>query len=348
MANNKKQTELLENPQARPQPINDPTEAAIEELNELSENGGEISGRIYRIEEEPDGRTLSGIRTFIGVVDCPVDEDFIGRKFGGGAYKLRYRIRTPQGVEKKELLYRVDKSYNRFIKTNETPQAAPNAANVQLQAQSQKGFLEGILNGLTVDKITAFGFAIKEIKELFTPTPAPAPDYMKLIEIMAGNQQKQSVSDAILIKAMDSMGQPRQAAPSLLQQIRDLQAVKEAIKDETENQEQDGENMNFLIKTALEYLPLLLKKNNNDFKAVGQQAAQNPMIQDLIKNDGGLAQQFINAALKQYGPQAAQQLAAGFGYTSQYVPPQAPPVAPQAAPDDYETEENEPEENQGE
>lgn len=279
MANNKKQTELLENPQARPQPINDPTEAAIEELNELSENGGEISGRIYRIEEEPDGRTLSGIRTFIGVVDCPVDEDFIGRKFGGGAYKLRYRIRTPQGVEKKELLYRVDKSYNRFIQTNETPKAAPNAANVQLQAQSQKGFLEGILNGLTVDKITAFGIAIKEIKELFMPPPPPAPDYMKLIEIMAGNQQKQSVSDAILIKAMDSMGQPRQAAPSLLQQIRDLQAVKEAIKDETENQEQDGENMNFLIKTALEYLPLLLKKNNNDFKAVGQEAAQNPMIQ---------------------------------------------------------------------
>ncbi len=322
------------------------TDDILDELEELARRGAEISGRIYKI-ENPQDPTSTQRRVFLCEVDTPVNEDYVGKRFGGGNYKLRYKARTNTEIIKREMTYRIDKSFNAPETSQETPQAAQTQTPAPVQAQQQKGFLESLLSGLTAEKITAFGIAIKAIKELFTPAPIPAPDYMKLIEIMAGNQQKQSVSDAILIKCMDSM-EKRHEAPTILQQIKDLQAVKEAIKDETENQEQGGENMNMMIKMALEYLPLLLKKNNNDFKAVGQQAAQNPMIQDLIKKDGNLAQQFINAALKQYGPQAAQQLAAGFGYTSQYIPPQAAPVAPQADPDDNETEENEPEENQGE
>lgn len=322
------------------------TDDILDELEELAGRGAEISGRIYKI-ENPQDPTSTQRRVFLCEVDTPVNEDYVAKRFGGGNYKLRYKARTNTGIIKREMTYRIDRSFNAPETLQETPQASQTQTTAPVQAQQQKGFLDGLLSGLTAEKITAFGIAIKAIKELFTPAQTPAPDYMRLIEIMAGNQQKQSVSDAILIKCMDSM-EKRHEAPTILQQIKDLQAVKEAIKDETENQEQGGENMNMMIKMALEYLPLLLKKNNNDFKAVGQQAAQNPMIQDLIKKDGNLAQQFINAALKQYGPQAAQQLAAGFGYTSQYIPPQAAPIEPQAAPDDSETEENEPEENQGE
>lgn len=323
----------------------------IEELENLRDKGAEIYGRVYRIENPQDPPTTQK-RTFLYELDVPVYENYILQRSGPGVYKLRYKARTQDGSTiKKDVTFRIqgetsEKSPVREIlgiQEERQTQAAPQIP----QAAPARSFLDILLNGLTADKITAFGISLKALKDLFSPPPPPTPDYMRLIEILAGNQQKQSVSDAILIKCMDSMEKQHQP-PTILQQIKELQAVKEAVKDETENQEQGGENMNMMIKMALEYLPLLLKKNNNDFKAVGQQAAQNPMIQDLIKKDGNLAQQFINAALKQYGPQAAQQLAAGFGYTSQYIPPQAAPVSPQAAPDDCETEENEPEENQGE
>lgn len=323
------------------------TDDILDELEELAARGAEISGRIYKIENPQDPPNTQR-RVFLCEVDTPVNEDYVAKRFGGGNYKLRYKARTNTGIIKREMTYRIDKSFNAPETSQETHQAAQTQTPAPVQAQQQKGLLEGLLNGLTAEKITAFGIALKAIKELFTPAQAPAPDYMRLIEIMAGNQQKQSVSDAILIKCMDSMEKQHQA-PTILQQIKDLQAVKEAIKDETENQENsEGENMNFWIKTALEYLPMLVKQNQNNYQAAGAQAAQIPMVQNLIKNDPQLATQFINAAKDKFGVTAAQELAKGFGYVPQYIPPQAAPAMPQAAPEDFEEEEPENEENQGE
>lgn len=302
------------------------TDDILDELEELSARGAEISGRIYKI-ENPQDPTSTQRRLFLCEVDTPVNEDYVAKRFGGGNYKLRYKARTNTGIIKREMTYRIDRSFNAPEQAQATHQAAQTQTPAPVQAQPQNGLLEGLLNGLTAEKITAFGIALKAIKELFTPAQTPAPDYMRLIEILAANNgNKQSVSDAILIKCMDSMEKQHQA-PTILQQIKDLQAVKDAIKDETENQENGGDNMNY-IKLALEYLPMLLKQNQNNFRAVGQQAAQNPMIQNLIKNDINLATQFVNAAREKYGDAAAQQLALGFGY----VPQQAAPAMPQAAP----------------
>lgn len=298
----------------------------LDELEELAARGAEISGRVYRI-QNPQDPTTTQKRDYLCVVDTPVSEDYISGRFGGGVYKLRYKARTNEGIIKREMTYRIAGDSTAENTAQATPQAAKIETPLPVQPQPQKGFLDVILNGLTAEKITAFGIAIKAIKELFTPAQTQAPDYMRLIEILAANNgNKQSVSDAILIKCMDSMEKQHQA-PTILQQIKDLQAVKDAIKDETENQENGGDNMNY-IKLALEYLPMLLKQNQNNFRAVGQQAAQNPMIQNLIKNDINLATQFVNAAREKYGDAAAQQLALGFGY----VPQQAAPAMPQAAP----------------
>lgn len=301
------------------------TDDILDELEDLAGRGAEISGRVYRIENPQDPPTTQK-RVYLCEVDTPVNEDYISKRFGGGVYKLRYKARTNAGIIKREMLYRIDGVCNTEKAAQGMPQAAKTETPEPVQAQPQKGFLDVILNGLTAEKITAFGIAIKAIKELFTPAQTQAPDYMRLIEILAGNQQKQSVSDAILIKCMESMDKQHQA-PTILQQIKDLQAVKDAIKDETENQENGGDNMNY-IKLALELLPMLLKQNQNNFRAVGQQAAQNPMIQNLIKNDINLATQFVNAARAKYGDAAAQQLALGFGY----VPQQAAQAMPKAAP----------------
>lgn len=320
------------------------TDDILDELEELARRGAEISGRIYRI-ENPQDPTTTQRRVFLCEVDTPVNEDYVGKRFGGGNYKLRYKARTNTEIIKREMTYRIDKSFNAPGTPQETPQAAQTQTSAQVQAQQQKGLLEGLLNGLTAEKITAFGIAIKAIKELFTPAQTPAPDYMRLIEILAGNQQKQSVSDAILIKCMDSMEKQHQP-PTILQQIKDLQAVKDAIKDETENQENSEDNMN-IIKTALELLPMLLKQNQNNYRAAGAQAAQMPIVQNLIKNDPQLATQFINAAKEKFGVAAAQDLAKGFGYVPQFIPPQAAPAMPQGDAE-YLEEEPENEGNQGE
>lgn len=323
------------------------TDDILDELEELAGRGAEISGRIYKI-ENPQDPTSTQRRVFLCEVDTPVNEDYVAKRFGGGNYKLRYKARTNTGIIKREMTYRIDRSFNAPETSQETHQAAQTQTPAPVQAQQQKGLLEGLLNGLTAEKITAFGIAIKAIKELFTPAQAPAPDYMHLIEILAGNQQKQSVSDAILIKCMDSMEKQHQA-PTILQQIKDLQAVKDAIKDETENQDNSGDDMNVYIKAALDtFLPMLLKQNKNNYQAVGAQAAQIPMVQNLIKNDPKLATQFINAAKDKFGVAAAQDLAKGFGYIPQYVPPQAATAMPQAEQEYSEEEEPENEENKGE
>lgn len=297
----------------------------LDELEEMAARGAEISGRVYRI-ENPQDPTTTQKRVYLCEVDTPVSEDYIAKRFGGGVYKLRYKARTNAGILKREMLYRIDGVCN----TEKAPQAAKieTPSPVQAQPQSPINSVLGFLGGLKADEFTAWAMAFKTVKEIFAPPPPPPPpDYMRLFEILAANNgNKQSVSDAILLKCMDSMEKQHQA-PTILQQIKDLQAVKDAVKDETENQENGGDNMNSLIKIAWEYLPMLLKQNQNNFMAVGQQAAQNPMIQNLIKNDINLATQFVNAARKKYGDAAAQQLAVGFGY----VPQQAAPAMPQAA-----------------
>lgn len=319
----------------------------LEELEELQSRGAEISGRLYRVDNPQDPPTAQR-RLYLRNVDGPVYDDYLAENFGGGVYKGRYKARTSEGILKRDVTYRIDD----VCGAPQNPQAAPQAARIEapqvVAPQEQKNTLGALLEWFTADRLTAFGLSIKALKELFAPTPTPAPDYMRLIEILAANGNK-SASDTILAKCLEEMGKTRQT-PTILQQIKELQAVKEAVKDETENQEESGENMNILIKAALEYLPTLLKQNQNNYIAAGQQAAQMPMVQNIIRDDPGLAQQFITAAEKRFGTQAALQLAQGFGYNAAYVTPQPAPAkqfAPQMPPQGGEEYPEENEENQG-
>jgi hypothetical protein len=137
--------------------------------------------------------------------------------------------------------------------------------------------------------------------------------------------------------------QKQNAQPSLLQQVRELKEVKEALTDETAG-DSDGEggNMNFLLEQAFKYLPALLTAKQNNFQAVGQEVKNNPMVAGLIRNNPDLATAFINRAAATYGEENARQLAAGFGL-------QLTPAAPQqAAPQQPITDQGEDLENDGE
>lgn len=278
------------------------------------ENQKEVYGRIYRIISplESVGRPA---REFVGKVEERVDEDYIGRIFGPGRYNIHYRVTRSDGSK-----FERDETFN--IGQEYAKKDAPQAPVKQATAATFGGLdLGAVLGGLTVEKITAIGAAVKMIKDFLAPPPPPV-DLTKLLEIVAANNRPQSVSDAVMIQAMQSL-QKQNAQPSLLQQVRELREIKETLKDDETAGDSDGEGgqMNFLIEQAFKYLPSLLTAKQNNFQAVGQQVRENPMIAGLIANNPDLAKQFIDRAAQTYGVENARKLAAGFGYEMQPAQP---------------------------
>lgn len=291
--------------------IND-VDSAVEELKGFAPDL-EIYGRIYRITSPVDsvGRPSS---EFVGKVTEFVDEDFVGRTFGSGSYKIHYRIKDSQNTDEKDVKFNIGKEYARKDEPAKSQPAAPAPVLGGLD-------IGGLLGGLTIEKITAIGAAVKMIKDFLAPPPPPV-DLTKLLEIVAANNRPQSVSDAVMIQAMQSL-QKQNAQPSLLQQMRELKEIKETLKDDETAGDSDGEGgqMNFFIEQAFKYLPALLTAKQNNFQAVGREVRENPMIANLITNNPDLAKQFIDRAAQTYGVENARKLAAGFGYEMQPAQP---------------------------
>lgn len=296
----------------------DDEETIREELKSLGADGSgaTVSGRIYRRLPPDNERGIAQPTEFCGPVDRFVDEDYVGKKYGPGHYKVRFIIKYTNGTqETRDKFYDIGKEYAKYYKPEpETQATAQTAAQVPANAaKSPFNNVLGFLGGLKAEELTAWAMAFKTVKEIFAPPPPPPPpDYLKLLEIMTANKAP-SISDAVVIKAMENMNaQTRAASP--FQQLKELQQIKQMLKeDEPENQNDGGDDMN-LLKMALEFLPDLLKANNNNYKAAGAQAAAFPMVRDMVRNNPDLAQEFFKTAVKQYGEQNAMQLAAGFGF----------------------------------
>lgn len=289
-------------------------ETALNDLNEQFNNGEgvEISGRVYRINSPKDSIGRPSFEA-VAKVNEFVDEDWIGRNFGGGQYRIKYTITDGQERVIRQLNYNVGHEYDKFLKQADTP----------LKNEKTGAFggvdLGGFIGSLTVDKIAAISGTVKLIKDIFAPPPPPV-DFTKLLEIIANNNNKSSVSEAIVLESMRTMKQQvNSPAPSFAQTIADYNALKEVFENKT-NAEEGGE-MNFLLEKAFEYLPLLLQKKNNDYRAVGKEAKENPFVSNLIRNDPNLAQQFFERARAAYGDENAKALAAGFGYKMDIVQP---------------------------
>lgn len=280
------------------------------------ENGVEIEGRIYRKTKPEDSIGRMSFEA-IAKVNEIVDEDWIGRHFGGGNYFVKWTFRQGDRKEIRQKNYAVGPEYDKFVK-----ETAP-AVSGAVPAVSGLD-LGGILGSLTVDKIAVIGATIKQIKELFSPPPPPQPapvDITKLLEIMVANNQKNTPSDAIVTACLTSLQKPQQPQNSIAQQIADFNALKEIFKDDSTNNAEGGE-MSFLLDKALEYLPLLLQKNNNNFTAVGAEARQNPLVNSIITSNPELTQKFFQTAREQYGDAAVKELARGFGYEAKVIPAQ--------------------------
>ena len=280
------------------------------------DTGAQITGRVYRVNSPKDSL---GRPTFeaIAKINKVVDEDWLGRNFGGGQYHIKYKVVRDGLKGEKQLNYNVGPEYNKYLEPDESTAAPDKAQTVAHVAGLDLG---GLLGSLTVDKVAAIGGAIKIIKDIFAPPPPPPPvDLKGIFEVIAATQQKTTPSDAIVTACLSTLQKPQQPAQSIAQQIADFNALKEIFGNNSTDNSEGGE-MNFIIEKAFEYLPLLLQKNNNNYRAVGQEARQNPMVQGLILNDPDLAQKLFERAREAYGDENARALAAGFGLKMDILP----------------------------
>ena len=301
-------------------------EQVLDEFDDLVENDGvTVTGRIYRC-LPPNEKGYAQPTELCGKVDHKVDEDFVGRNFGSGKYKVRYFIKDADGNKaEKNYIYSIGKEYDAFLKPSEPPRA-PEGAQPQ---PARGGFIEKILNELTPEKVTVCTLALEGLKKIFAPPPPPPqPDWAALLQILTATNKdtKPALSDTIVLAAMDSMKE-KQKQPSFLEQYREMKELERELKDGAssegegdEDDEENGETMNALLKMAMAYLPQLLQKNNNNFQATGAEAAENAYIKNLVSSDPQLALTFFEKAKQKYGLENAQKLALGFGYNLQDAP----------------------------
>lgn len=280
-----------------------------------NENGVEIEGKIYRKTKPEDSIGRMSFEA-IGKVNEIIDEDWLGRHYGSGNYYIKWIFRQGNRKEIRQKNYAVGSEYDKFVKQAATAVSGAATTGYGLD-------LGGLLGSLTVEKIAAITGAIKLFKDVFAPPPPPpAIDVTKLLEIMAANNQKSTPSDAIVTACLTSLQKPQQPAQSISQQIADFNALKEIFKEESSNNDAEGGEMSFLLEKALEYLPLLLQKKNNDFRAVGAEVRENPLVNSIITSNPELTQKFFQTAREQYGDEAVKQLARGFGYEATIIPQQ--------------------------
>lgn len=324
----------------------------VDELEQEIENTGEayreLSARVYRVVTLEGGNSIN---EFCGKFFEFVDEQSIAQKFGAGKYTIVYNWKDKDGNRRSTTRRaNIAREFGAPRVVNTPDEKKP----VQATESAQNGVanLGGLLGGFSFEKATAALAFMEKLKEFMSPPPPPPQpqiDFVKLFEVMNASRANSapSVSDAIVLKAME-MQKPTTPQKNLLEQLNELKQAKEIIKDSFEDEEENGgDNMKGLIKTGLQMLPMLLAANGNNYQAAGAAAKEIPMVTKLLSNDSELATDFINAVAAKYGDTAAEQLAAGFGYTWEKQAAEQAQAAPQIENTGAETEQDAPQTKAG-
>lgn len=273
-------------------------ESVAERLADLIEQtNADCISRIYK-EDLRKGAT--GPREFLERVDAFCDEEFLAENYGPGRYVIRYEYKYKGERKKNTIPFVISGDYR-------PKQAAP----VTVQAAPQTDAMGAFLGNLTAERIAGIMAAVQGLKAIFAPPPPPV-DMTELIKALAA--PRQNVGDAVLIKALEGVNRPAPTpAPSLLQQIKELNEVKEMLG--AEDSAGGNDSMDKFVNLGLSMLPALLQRNGGNYAAAGAAVKENPFINGLIEKDPELLGRFCAATADKYGEQAARDLAAGFGYS---------------------------------
>jgi hypothetical protein len=310
-------------------------------LEEIEAAGGEklcnLKCRVYRYVRTAENGKVK--QEYCGVFERIIKEEDIANNFGGGDYSVKYYWRDKEGNRQEtSRVYTISNEiFKRIDKTEEGAAGAavgtPNApAVIAPQANAAGGLLGNLLGNLTAEKVTA-GLALLDAVKKFL-APPPAPDYTPLFKMMLETNRGQTVGDAVVIEALKQANKPAAPAPTVMEQINNLKAVRDAFAGDFAGGEQStrgSDKMDTLIEMGLKYLPDLLAKHNNNYNAAGAEASKNIFVQNLIKSDPDLTNNFFAVAAEKYGRDAAMQLANGFGVQIDFNEGDAAQQPPQIA-----------------
>ena len=283
---------------------------ASERIAEIRARGEikDVVSRIYAL-------TNKG-REFIGKYEDVAEEDYLAEKYGPGKYMVFYIYRDKDGK-------RVQRSEN--FNVSELYRGTRDNVPANAARATAGGFLGGFLENMTAEKVAGVVAAIQGLKAIFAPPPPPV-DMTELIKALAA--PKQNVGDAVLIKAME-MTRPAPstvAAPSMLQQIKDIQAVIELLNDSAASAG-GNDTMDMIINAGLKMLPAILAQHGGNYQQAGAAVRDNPLISGFVEKDPELLGEFCAAVRDKYGAQAARDLAAGYGFTfDETTPAEAPQI----------------------
>jgi hypothetical protein len=272
---------------------------ASERIAEIKARGEiqDVTSRIYAV-------TSKG-REFVGKYEDVAEDDYLAEKYGPGKYMVFYIYRDKDGK-------RVQTSEN--FNVSELYRGTRDNVPANAARAPAGGFLGGFLENMTAEKVAGVVAAIQGLKAIFAPPPPPV-DMTELIKALAA--PKQNIGDAVLIKAME-MTRPAApapvAAPSMLQQIKDIQAVKELLNNGGEAAG-GNDTMDMIINAGLKMLPAILAQHGGNYQQAGAAVRDNPLISGFVEKDPELLGEFCAAVRDKYGAQAARDLAAGYGFT---------------------------------
>lgn len=281
----------------------------------LTQDGCECVSRIYR----EDRRNPSQAREFLERVDYFVEEEYLADKWGGGSYVVRYQYKKDGERKSTSLSFRISDIYK-----------GSNVAAPTVAAPATKtGFLGDFLQDLTTQKVAGMVALVEGVKKIF----APSIDMTEVLKLAAAPRTP-SIGEAVVLKALEGVNKPAQVAtpaPSIIAQIKEVAQIKELLgNNNNEDENRGGDEMSVIAKIALNLLPEILKKNNNNYEAAGASVKDNPAVVAALRDDPELAGEFLNAVAnsKNYGVEAAKKLALGFGYEFEPAPEQAAGALP--------------------
>lgn len=283
-----------------------------EKIETLSQDSGAcMKARIYRV-EKPSNRKI-----YVGNYEGGfVYEEHVAENYGGGSYVVFYTWRnTKTGkMERSSSTMSIDENFGR-------PRESSRYAT-----PSSKGVFGNILEHLTTDKVAVGVAMVEGIKKIF----APSIDYTKMFEIMAAPRSP-SVSDAVMVKMLEGIQQNGNAArASISDQLEDLKNLKDLageIVTPKSDKDNGGDTMDMMIKIGLPMLAEIIKSKGGNMRAAGESVRGNVMVDSMIAGNPALATEFFNAVAKQYGDEAAKQLADGYGYQVNRAQDTTPAIA---------------------
>jgi len=283
-----------------------------EKIETLSQDSGAcMKARIYRV-EKPSNRKI-----YVGNYEGGfVYEEHVAENYGGGSYVVFYTWRnTKTGkMERSSSTMSIDENFGRPRESS------------RYGTPSSKGMFGNILEHLTPDKVAVGVAMVEGIKKIF----APNIDYTEMFKIMAAPRSP-SVSDAVMVKMLEGIQQNGNAArTSISDQLEDLKNLKDLageIVTPKSDKDNGGDTMDMMIKIGLPMLAEIIKSKGGNMRAAGESVRGNVMVDSMIAGNPALATEFFNAVAKQYGDEAARQLADGYGYQVNRAQDTTPAIA---------------------